>query len=383
MKKKSLALLTLFGAASGPALAQSSVTLYGVIDSNLEYVNHYSAIPSSQAGFPGTSKSRFSLDSGGLSGSRWGLRGTEDLGRGIAAVFVLESGFSVDDGKSSQGGRLFGRQAYVGLQSKEAGQFTFGRQYTTLFQLLASFQPMSFATQYEPTYVLTGLNFRSDNMAVYNGTFGPVMAQLHWTFGNGASSVNPTGGGSGEFAGQFRRDSGYGAGIAYAAGPIGATIVYDQYNPGVSVGGGAFNTGTVRKAAVAGSYTVGPVKMMAGYRWGQNKNVDGSLALRDDYYWAGANYQATSSLALTLEYVYQKIKTINSAPSTQPNPWQLAFVADYSLSKRTDLYLTTAYARNAGLTLDQASVDANATGYGLPPATNSMLGVAAGMRHKF
>lgn len=381
--KKSVLLLALLGAASEHVLAQQSVTLYGVVDSNVEYVNHFSAIAPNQAGFPGSSESRFAMNSGGLSGSRWGMRGVEELGGGLSAVFVLESGFSVDDGKSSQGGRLFGRQAYVGIQSKGAGQFTFGRQYTTLFQLLADFQPTSYATQYEPVTVLTGLNFRSDNMAVYTGTFGPVTAQVHWTFGNGASSVNPSGGGSGEVAGQFRRDSGYGAGAAYSAGPIGATVVYDQYNPSVSLGGGAFGSGTVRKAAVAASYTYGPAKIMAGYRWGQNKNANGSLALRDDYYWAGASYQATSGLKLSLEYIYQKIKTINSVPPTQSNPWQLAFIADYNLSKRTDLYLTTAYARNAGLALDQAAVDANAAGYGLPAATNNMLGVAVGVRHKF
>ncbi|KHK55816.1 membrane protein [Ralstonia sp. A12] len=381
--KSPVVLLALLGTASGHVLAQQSVTLYGVIDANIEYVNHLSAIPPGQTGFPGPAKSRISLNSGGLSGSRWGMRGVEDLGGGLSAVFVLESGFSVDDGKSQQSGRLFGRQGYVGLQSKDIGQFSFGRQYTTIFQLLANFQPTSYATQYEPVTVLTGLNFRSDNMAVYAGTFGPLTAQLHWTFGNGASSVNPSGGGSGEVAGQFRRDSGYGAGVAYAAGPIGATVVYDQYNPSVSLGGGAFGTGTVRKAAVAASYTYGPTKMMAGYRWGQNKNADSSLALRDDYYWAGVNYQATSAVGLSLEYIYQKIKTINSAPSTLSNPWQLAFIADYSASKRTDLYLTAAYACHAGLALDQSTVDANAAGYGLPARARSMLGAAAGIRHKF
>ena len=184
--------------------------------------------------------------------------------------------------------------------------------------------------------------------------------------------------------GQARRDSGYGAGVAYSAGPLGATLAYDQYNPSTPLGGGAFSSGTVRKAALAGSYLVGDVlKIMGGYRWGQNKNANGSVALRDDYFWAGANYQATNALMLSLEYSYQKIKTINSAPSTQANPWQVAFIADYTLSKRTDLYLTTAYARNAGLALDQATVDLNATGYGLAAGKTSMLGAAVGIRHKF
>ena len=214
--------------------------------------------------------------------------------------------------------------------------------------------------------------------------FRSVTAQVHWSFGTGAPSANPTGGGNGEVPGQPRRDSGYGAGVAYSAGPLGATLAYDQYNPSVALGGGAFSSGTVRKAALAGSYLFGDViKVMGGYRWGQNKNANGSVALRDDYYWAGVNYQATNALTLSLEYSYQKIKTINSAPSTQANPWQVAFIADYTLSKRTDLYLTTAYARNAGLALDQASVDLNATGYGLATGKTSMIGAAVGIRHKF
>jgi len=373
MRAKELAGVSFMLCAS-TAMAQSSVTLYGVIDNNVEYVNKLHTTAGDG--------SRLALQSGWLSGSRWGLRGTEDLGNGLSALFVLESGFNGDDGKSGQGGRLFGRQAYVGLKSATAGQLTFGRQYTTLFTLLGNFEPL-FYSLYSPLTVLEGLNYRSDNTAVYTGTFGGLTAQAHWTFGNNAASVNPGPGGDGEIPGQFRRGTGYGGGLAYISGPFGATIIYDQYNPSVALGGGAFSSGSVRKAAAAGSYTIGPAKLMAGYRWGQNKNVDDSVALRDDYYWIGGNYQATSALNFTLEYAYQKIKTINSAESRQPNPWQVAFVADYNFSKRTDIYLTTAYARHAALMLDQAGVNANADGYTLATGKNSMFGAALGIRHKF
>ncbi|CAJ0790342.1 Outer membrane porin protein [Ralstonia condita] len=377
MKTKHIAPVALM-ACAGAAWAQSGVTLYGVVDTNLEYATNL------QGPTPGSSGNRIAMQSGGLSGSRWGMRGVEDLGGGLSALFVLESGFASDTGQSQQSGRLFGRQAFVGLKSGTLGQLTLGRQYTTLFQLLANFEPMAYSTQYEPAAVQTGVNFRSDNTAMYTGTFGPVTAQAHWSFGTGAPSASPTGGGNGEVPGQARRDSGYGAGVAYSAGPLGATLAYDQYNPSTPLGGGAFSSGTVRKAAVAGSYLIGDtVKVMGGYRWGQNKNAVGSVALRDDYYWAGVNYQASSAVMLSLEYSYQKITTINSAPSTQANPWQVAFIADYSLSKRTDLYLTTAYARNAGLALDQAGVDLNATGYSLASGKTSMVGAALGIRHKF
>ena len=123
--KKSLLALAAMSAFATAANAQSSVTLYGVVDVPIEYNNHLapgvnttpaglnaSGIPQSLPG----GGSRVGLQTGGgLSGSRWGLRGTEDLGGGNSALFVLESGFGLDDGRSQQGGRLFGRQAYVGL----------------------------------------------------------------------------------------------------------------------------------------------------------------------------------------------------------------------------------------------------------------------------
>src|SRR6516225_900911 len=107
--------------AAGGAYAQSSVTLYGVVDAGVEYSNHAQTSSSSH--------DVVRLNSGGMSGSRWGLRGVEDLGGGLKGIFVLESGFNIDTGTSGQGGRLFGRQAFVGMQS-QYGQLTLGRHQT-------------------------------------------------------------------------------------------------------------------------------------------------------------------------------------------------------------------------------------------------------------
>ncbi|GAB7541868.1 porin [Cupriavidus sp. CuC1] len=370
--KKSLLALAALGAFAGAAQAQSSVTLYGVADMNLEYVNHLGVAPSAANGLStGRGNSVYRMSSGGLSGSRWGLRGVEDLGGGLKALFVLESGFALDTGSLQQGGRLFGRQAYVGIESAQAGRFTFGRQYTTLFDLLANFSPSGYATQYEPVVAQLGLNFRSDNTAKYTGVFGPVTAIAHWSFGNGVA-------GNGEVPGQFRRDTGYGAGVAYAAGPFGATVAYDQYNPTLSATG---DTGTFKKAAVAGSYAFGPAKIMGGYRWGQAKAQNGAPILRDNYYWIGANYQVTAPLGLTLQYNYDDVKNFGGNTHLA-NPWQVSFIADYSLSKRTDVYLTAAYAKNAGLNFDTSAISF-ANGYFLGSNNDNMLGVGVGIRHKF
>jgi predicted porin len=107
MKKIALSTLSLaLISAAGAAHAQSSVTLYGIIDTSITYVNHAVG-----------NKNLWSVsntNSGDLSGTRWGLKGKEDLGGGLAAIFQLENGFDPGNGKLNQGGRIFGRQAFVG-----------------------------------------------------------------------------------------------------------------------------------------------------------------------------------------------------------------------------------------------------------------------------
>ena len=121
-------LATLSLACAGNAFAQSSVTLYGVADMGIEYVNHLGNVPTPANGFnPGPAHDVVRVTSGHRAGSRWGLRGKEDLGGGWSSVFVLENGFNLDTGTTQQG-RLFGRQGFVGLTCASVGQFSFGRQ---------------------------------------------------------------------------------------------------------------------------------------------------------------------------------------------------------------------------------------------------------------
>jgi len=387
MKKTFFALAAI--CACGVAEAQSGVTLYGVGDINVEYVNHVGVVPQASNGFnPGKGQSVARENSGGYSGSRWGLRGTEELGSGLKAVFVLESGFNLDSGTLQQGGRMFGRQAFVGVDA-QVGQFTFGRQYHSLFSALSNFVPARYAVQYEPVAVIGGANFREDNVAMYTGNFGPLTARAHWSFGVGTalpqtSPVVPGVGGNGEVPGQLRRDSAYGAALTYQGGAVGLGIAYDQWNPTIT---GRTSNATFKKAAVMASYAFGAAKLMGGYRWGQNKDQNGTVILRDDFYWVGGQYRLSQALDFTLEYDYQNVKNLGGSAST-PNPWQIAFIADYSFSKRTDVYLTTAYSRNAGLALDSAAGGfptslASGNSYALASGQKSMFGAAVGIRHIF
>ncbi|MGO4328137.1 porin [Cupriavidus sp. 2TAF22] len=376
MKRTAISLAAAAALLSGHAAAQTSVTLYGVIDAPIEYVNRVAAGPQQQGG------SRLSMPTnGGLSGSRWGMRGTEDLGGGMQALFVLESGFGIDTGIAAQS-RAFNRQAYVGIGS-QYGKVTFGRQYTSMFEGAVNFSPTRFATLYEPDVFMAGLNYREDNVVKYTNAWGPVSMAAHYSFGVGAPAIGltpialPT-----ETPGHASDNAGYGASVTYLDGTLGLTAFYDQWNPALVSG----QAGRSRKAGAAASYATGALKVMAGYRWAKMDFGNGATFLRDDYYWIGANYQATTALGFTLGYAYADVKTVTptatALPTNPANPWQVNFIADYALSKRTDVYLTTAYSHNAGLNFD-GTQDSFATGYFQTPGQKGMFGVAVGVRHVF
>ncbi|CAG2158921.1 porin [Cupriavidus numazuensis] len=377
-------------ACAGAASAQTSVTLYGVVDVPVEFVNHLAnaaptinPVTGSVTQKPGGN--RLGLASNGLSGSRFGLRGTEDLGGGLKALFVLESGVSVDTGNLQQAGRLFGRQAFVGLQSNTLGKLTLGRQYTALFDAFANASPMRYATLYEPLFLQLGTNAREDNVVKYTGVFGGLTTIAHYSFGVGVPTLGVTpisNGGNGEVPGNFRDNTAFGGALIYNAGNLGLSAAYDQWNAAVVAG----SPGVAKKAGVSANYTFGPAKLVGGYRWGDTKDGNGVSLLRDDYYWVGVNYQATTALGLTLAYYYDNVKTLrvaSTAPGTNPaNPWQISFMTNYAFSKRTDVYVTAAYAKNSGLNVD-TSANGFGSAYFLSQGNTNQLGVAAGIRHIF
>ncbi|MGN4224170.1 porin, partial [Burkholderia gladioli] len=124
MQKRALAAFACLVASCG-AHAQSSVTLFGVLDEGINYT--------SNAG----GHSAWQQTSVDLVTSRWGIKGNEDLGGGLHAIFDLESGFQVDSGRIYYGDRVFGYQSYVGLQSERFGTITFGRQFDTVADTIA------------------------------------------------------------------------------------------------------------------------------------------------------------------------------------------------------------------------------------------------------
>jgi predicted porin len=261
--------------------------------------------------------------------------------------------------------------------------------------MMANFSPSGYATQWEPVVGLLGANFREDNMIKYGATFGPLTVEAHWSFG--------------ERTGSNTANSAYGAGANYFAGPFGLGVAYDEVKVLTAAEALGLSGGNEyardKRAAIAASYTTGPVKVMAGFRYGNTEAPSSGAAAaltphRDDLYWLGVNYQATPALGLTLSYYYDNIKeaTIGGATINPRNPQQWNFIADYNFSKRTDVYLTAAYSRNGSLNWDSIGYATNpATGaqtsvgylpaasqtYFITPNSDNQVGVAVGVRHKF
>jgi len=357
--------IKLFAAAaaslvSAGAFAQSSVSLYGTVDAGVEWVNKA----------PGNGGSRTALQSGSeMTGSRWGLRGVEDLGGGLKGIFNLESGFTLDDGRSAQGGRLFGRTAYVGLQG-QWGQLTLGRQTNLLYDFTTKYDPMALTSRYSILSQDAAMGGRADNAVKYVGTFGGLTASALYSTRNDGQ----------EIAGNNKVGREWSAGANYAAGPFSIGAVYDQTNSNDLLTANSKQ----QRATVAGTYAYGPAKLFAGYRW-SNASADivaTTANTRSNLYWLGAGYQATPALSLTGAAYYQQDKG-----SATGSPWLFVVGSDYALSKRTDAYLNLAYAKNSnGSILGVAGMGDvyNTPAVGTTPADSSnQMGAMVGLRHKF
>jgi GBP family porin len=211
--KKNLIALAIFGAFSGAALAQSNVTLYGIIDVNFQYND------------PDVGPSTRGINSGHQSGSRWGIRGSEALSPNLNAVFTLESGYDISTGQSLQGGRLFGRQAWGGLSggwgTVVAGRLATFSSGTGSFDMFGNVDPFvtgwgdsSLGSTFTPSGAL-----RLDNSVLYQSpTWGGFKFGAGYSFnGNGA-----------ENAGSGNNNRVLFTGASFARGPFFAAITYDQ-----------------------------------------------------------------------------------------------------------------------------------------------------------
>jgi len=222
--KKSLIALAVLGAVSGAASAQSSVTMYGIVDIGVTY--NQRGVNIGTTALPNIAQeSNWGIDSGNQSGSRLGVRGSEALGRNWSAVFDLEAGYDASTGTSLQGGRLFGRQVWGGFRNASAGTFVMGRIATPSsgtgdFDLFGSVDP--FGTGFgllglQGTFIPSG-SLREDNSIAWSSpTWAGLKLGAQYSF-----NVD-----TGETAPQDTNTKAYNLGANWTWGPLFLAATYD------------------------------------------------------------------------------------------------------------------------------------------------------------
>ncbi|MFB9241758.1 porin [Massilia antarctica] len=332
------------------AMAQSSVTVYGVADAGIV----------AESGGPAGSVTK--MVGGVEGGSRLGFRGTEDLGRGVAAIFALEMGINLDTGTSAQGGVLFGRQAFVGLSSP-AGALTLGRQYTPLFLSLSAVDPFqAFSTAGSAANLMSNAGIRMNNTIKYASA--PVNGF------NGELAY-----GLGEVPGSSRVGRQLGAALGYVRGPLSLRLGYANVNS-IPVGPAPMTTG--KTTMLGGVYDFRVVKLSLGVASNKgtvnvNTRIDPNPAAKS----------RDTILGVTLPVGAGNIRASavfkHDRSPTDRNARQLGAAYNYFISKRTDVYIAYARIHN--------DVLAGATGfYTVGNATEAGSGNKAfnlGMRHSF
>jgi predicted porin len=370
--KKSLAIVAAVAATFASAsYAQSSVTLYGIVDAGFTYTTNIGG------------KADYAMTSGNIQASRWGLRGAEDLGGGLKAIFTLESGFDVMNGK--QNGGLFNRQSYVGLSQANYGTVTFGRQFDSVVDYVG---PLTAVGTWGGTYMAHILD--NDNG---NATFSLNNAVKYtspnlsgFQFGGAYAFSNQAGG--------FANNRAYSAGASYNYGGLRLGAGYlqaqglDRGNAGGAVTGaplvGAINdTYRQRTWGAGASYTYGP--LIGGVVFTQSRLSASNDAIRFNNIEANVRYNLTPALAIGGMYTYTNAlgNAVDNGSGSRSAHWnQFGLQADYALSKRTDVYLEGVGVWGAG----QNAVGLTEVGYtadgGISSSKNQGI-VSTGIRHRF
>ena len=325
MKKSLIAIAAL--AAVGAASAQSSVTLYGLAD---VYVGQGKTSTTDVEGVKTVTKST-GFNSGGLQGSRVGVKGVEDLGNGLKAVFNYEMGFDAIDGHLTANGSSdvgFGRRAVVGLQGG-FGSVLLGRDYTPLFNLLAASTPNGMANTWETTTDAfqtraNGVHYAGNFAGVGVQAFGGYAKETNKTFINGVLTPATTD--------VDTKSTGYGLGLSYANGPFMVGVAGQQFkgeNGGVTVSKDT-------EAGVGASYDFGAAKLFANYV--HLKNEAGVYEEKTQEANIGVNVPLGAA-TLMAQYGHNRLKDYDNGVQVgkaKGNDWVVG--ANYAFSKRTDVY---------------------------------------------
>lgn len=345
--KKTLVVAAVSASFAVAAHAQSSVTLYGLIDAGLSYTSNVGG------------KSNWQQTSGGINQSRFGLKGSEDLGNGLKAIFTLESGLNLNSGRFANSGSEFNRQSFVGLSSNY-GTVTLGRQYDAAQDYLA---PLSATGSWGGTSFAHVGNF--DNLNT-NGGFA-VNNSIKFTSANYAGFTFGATYGFSNQAGGFATNREYSLGAAYELQGLRVAAAYSQLNNPLSGTGasdgsylGQFGNAVAAAVAVNPNATIGNARQrtygvgasyafgaaQVGALWTQARLDNAQnlpLSLRQDNYEVNAKYNLTPALGLGVAYTFSNSRVSLAGTQAKVRFHQIGAQADYALSKRTDVYAQVVY----------------------------------------
>ncbi|RAS30985.1 porin [Paraburkholderia bryophila] len=350
------------------AQAQSSVTLYGVVDESVRYLTHANPAGDSSLG----------LGNGGMTQSRWGLKGVEDLGGGWSTFFKLENRIYINSGQSDPTLPFF-NEAQIGVRSALYGQVIIGRQYNVMIEGITvggygsnSWIPYDFS--FQPEVTMTG-GIWTSNQVQYQARYNGFTFATGYAFGGNAGNSN---------------GSQIGAAAAYgpAGGPFSVGAAYEESKD--SVNGAAAKAWTF-----GGSYTWNLTRFSAGYI--VNRNDAGFANFANGPFTApeltALKYTDFSRRRMIMGGIAQQVGDVwhfaaniwrtlqdGKTHAQDGSAWQYQLVADYNLSKRTDVYLEGDYAIYRGDLIGAQLQGVNSIGLA---QKGTQIGLMAGLRHQF
>jgi GBP family porin len=349
------------------AHAQSSVTLYGVISVGVAYTNNYAG------------KSNIQLERGVQQTPHWGMKIVEDLGGGYKTFATLESGFSITSGASSNGGKLFGRKAFIGLQTPDYGSITLGRQVDAMSDALFFYEA---AAQFAAYGVPIGDNdnvfetTRISNAVRYSShVYGGFQLVGQYGFSNDA--------------GDFNNNSTKSLSLTYTNGALNAALAYSEFlqpNSTSNTAGAitdtfgvpvittfANNVDRQQMFGVASSYKMGNAQLSMMVTRSIFSYLAGAPGLSLTNYEPTFTYYATPAMLLGAGYIFTDGQTNNESPKWH----QFDVGVDYFLSKRTDVFIVGVYQKAAG-DAKFAQIYSNS-----PSTGREQISGTIGMRHSF
>jgi outer membrane protein OmpU len=371
MKNRVVAIVAfccLMSAVDG-AHAQSSVTLYGLIDEGLTYVSNVGG------------HSSIAMVSGIAHGDRWGLRGREDLGGGTSAIFDLEGGFNLNTGATGNGGAIFGRQAWVGLQNEKWGTVTAGDQYDIISDYLCDYNVSYYASGYgihEGDIDRMECDRLPNAVKYTTPTIGGFKGGVMYSFSNVPGSFHT--GSAWEVGGNYVNGPLH-FGITYASLPGHSIDPYGQLGTPVFFGqivatvtntkatdlNTAFVLNKYNIFGIGGSYKIGKVTLMANFT-----NTELGYQSKTSYmhvFEGGAIYNPTPSWGLIAGAQHDAL---------QGHTWnQVSAGVQYYVSKRTTLYISGDYIKAS------AGVNPELGWFVNPSLSNTQSDARIGITHRF